>query len=180
LPTTQPQAKRGVTRSTAGPDAGPQHANARLRGARRSLRPSPRALQEARRHRRVRLRHGRRRRARRLRPLPRAAPRAHEPGGRPRAAPRGKAHPVDGPHGPRQRGRPSIPGEVGARALLARARQDSVRLAIVAAIAHLAPEGDVATAVALEAIVEADQKATRSYAGDEVLKIARALRSRVP
>jgi hypothetical protein len=78
----------------------------------------------------------------------------------------------------------AIHGTASTRAeLLARVdkvKDGSVRLAIVTAIAHLAPEGDVAAAGALEAIVEDDANATMNYAGDEVLKVARTLRSRVP
>jgi hypothetical protein len=56
----------------------------------------------------------------------------------------------------------------------------SVRLAMVEAIDHLAPQGDAATADKLEAIVEADNKAGVKYANDEVYKIALKLRSRLP
>jgi hypothetical protein len=59
-------------------------------------------------------------------------------------------------------------------------KDSSVRLAMVSAIDHLAPQGDAATADKLEAIVEADKKAGVNYANDEVYKIALKLRSRVP
>ena len=59
-------------------------------------------------------------------------------------------------------------------------KDSSVRLAMVEAIDHLAPQGDAATADKLEAIVEADKKAGVNYANDEVYKIALKLRSRVP
>jgi hypothetical protein len=59
-------------------------------------------------------------------------------------------------------------------------KDGSVRLALVEAIAHLAPEGDAADAGALEAIVEADRLAGVTYASDEVLAVALKLRSRVP
>jgi hypothetical protein len=56
----------------------------------------------------------------------------------------------------------------------------SVRLAMAEAIAHLAPEGDLAAAGALEAIVEDDRRSGVNHASDEVLKVALKLRSRVP
>lgn len=59
-------------------------------------------------------------------------------------------------------------------------KDDSVRLALVEAIAHLAPEGDAAAASTLEAVVEADRKAGVNHASDEVSKVALRLRSRVP
>jgi hypothetical protein len=59
-------------------------------------------------------------------------------------------------------------------------KDSSVRLAMVEAIDHLAPQGDAATADKLESIVEADKKAGVNYANDEVYKIALKLRSRVP
>lgn len=59
-------------------------------------------------------------------------------------------------------------------------KDGSARLALVEAIAHLAPEGDAAAAGTLEAIVEADRKAGVNHASDEVLKVALKLRSRVP
>jgi hypothetical protein len=78
----------------------------------------------------------------------------------------------------------AIHGTAATRAeLLARVdkvKDSSVRFAMVTAIAHLAPQGDLAAADALEAIVEADLRAGSSYASDEVLKVARTLRSRVP
>jgi hypothetical protein len=61
-----------------------------------------------------------------------------------------------------------------------RVKDGSVRVALVEAIAHLAPEGDAAAAATLEAIVEHDRKAGVSYASDEVSKVALKLRSRVP
>jgi len=59
-------------------------------------------------------------------------------------------------------------------------KDGSVRLAMVEAIAHLAPQGDASAADVLEGIVDADKKAGASYASDEVYKIALKLRSRVP
>jgi len=59
-------------------------------------------------------------------------------------------------------------------------KDGSVRLAMVEAIDHLAPQGDAATADKLEAIVDADNKAGVKYANDEVYKIALKLRSRLP
>jgi hypothetical protein len=59
-------------------------------------------------------------------------------------------------------------------------KDSAVRLAMVEAIAHLAPRGDVAAAEKVEKIVAADKKAGANYAGDEVTKIALKLRSRVP
>jgi hypothetical protein len=59
-------------------------------------------------------------------------------------------------------------------------KDGSVRLALIEAIAHLAPEGDAAAADRLEAIVENDRKAGVNYASDEVFKVALKLRSRVP
>lgn len=78
----------------------------------------------------------------------------------------------------------AIHGNASTRAeLLARVEKvtdGSVRLALVAAIAHLAPEGDVAAADALEAIVERAVSAGVNHANDEVLEVARTLRSRTP
>jgi hypothetical protein len=59
-------------------------------------------------------------------------------------------------------------------------KDGSVRLALVEAIAHLAPEGDAAAAGTLEAIVEDDRKTGVNYASDELSKVALKLRSRVP
>ena len=59
-------------------------------------------------------------------------------------------------------------------------KDSSVRLAMVEAIDHLAPQGDAPTADKLEAIVEADKKAGVNYANEEVYKVALKLRSRVP
>ena len=65
-------------------------------------------------------------------------------------------------------------------AKLASTKDASVRLAIGQAIDHLAPQGDVASAEKLEALVESDSKAGLRGASDEIVKIALRLRSRVP
>lgn len=60
-------------------------------------------------------------------------------------------------------------------------KDGSVRLALVEAIAHLAPEGDAAAAGTLEAIVEDDRKTgVNYYTSDELSKVALKLRARVP
>jgi hypothetical protein len=59
-------------------------------------------------------------------------------------------------------------------------KDPSVRLAVVEAILHLAPDGDAAGAGVLEAIVETERKAGENHASDEVSRIAQTLRSRVP
>ena len=59
-------------------------------------------------------------------------------------------------------------------------KDGSVRLAMVEAIDHLSPQGDLATATELEKVVDTDKAAGVSYADDEVYKTALKLRSRVP
>ena len=59
-------------------------------------------------------------------------------------------------------------------------KDGAVRIALVDAIADLAPEGDAAAAATLDAIVDHDLKAGVSYASEEVSKVALRLRSRVP
>ncbi|MCL2777929.1 MAG: hypothetical protein FWD73_07990 [Polyangiaceae bacterium] len=59
-------------------------------------------------------------------------------------------------------------------------RDRSVRLALIEAIDHLAPQGDGATADKLEKIAETDRTAGLDAATDEVYKVALKLRSRVP
>ena len=59
-------------------------------------------------------------------------------------------------------------------------KDGSVRLAMVEAIDHLSPQGDLPASEKLEAIVDADKKLAVNYANDEVYKIALKLRSRVP
>jgi hypothetical protein len=65
-------------------------------------------------------------------------------------------------------------------AKLDKVKDGSVRLAMVEAIDHLSPQGDVNTAAALEKVVDSDRAANVNYATDEVYKIALKLRSRVP
>ncbi len=59
-------------------------------------------------------------------------------------------------------------------------KDGSVRLAIVEAIDHLSPLGDLNASTALEKVVDADKAAGLNYANDEVFKTALKLRSRVP
>ncbi|MDB4944902.1 MAG: hypothetical protein JWP97_4436 [Labilithrix sp.] len=59
-------------------------------------------------------------------------------------------------------------------------KDGSVRLAMVEAIDHLSPQGDVNAATALEKVVDTDRSAGVNYADDEVFKTALKLRSRVP
>ena len=59
-------------------------------------------------------------------------------------------------------------------------KDGSVRLAMVEAIDHLSPQGDLAASTALEKVVDADKAAGVNYANDEVYKTALKLRSRVP
>ena len=59
-------------------------------------------------------------------------------------------------------------------------KDGSVRLAMVEAIDHLSPKGDMAASTALEKVVDADKAAGVNYANDEVFKTALKLRSRVP
>jgi hypothetical protein len=59
-------------------------------------------------------------------------------------------------------------------------KDGSVRLAMVEAIDHLSPQGDLAASTALEKVVDADKAAGVNYANDEVFKTALKLRSRVP
>jgi hypothetical protein len=65
-------------------------------------------------------------------------------------------------------------------AKLATTKDPSVRLAIAQAIDHLAPQGDVASAEKLEALVESENKAGLRGVSDELVKLALRLRSRVP
>ncbi len=78
----------------------------------------------------------------------------------------------------------AIYGDAATRASLvtklASTKDASVRLAIVQAIDHLAPQGDAASADKLDAIVLADQNAGVHAATDELAKTALRLRSRIP
>jgi hypothetical protein len=65
-------------------------------------------------------------------------------------------------------------------AKLASTHDGSVRLAMMGAIDHLSPQGDVATAEKVEAIVDTDKKAGVHAATDEIYRVALKLRSRVP
>lgn len=59
-------------------------------------------------------------------------------------------------------------------------KDGSVRLAMVEAVDHLSPNGDLNAATELEKVVDADKAAGVNYADDEVYKTALKLRSRVP
>ncbi|MCA9585777.1 MAG: hypothetical protein KC657_10510 [Myxococcales bacterium] len=56
----------------------------------------------------------------------------------------------------------------------------SVRLAIVEAIDHLAPNGDAPAGEKLDKLVETERAAGKNFAADEVFKVALKLKSRAP
>jgi hypothetical protein len=78
----------------------------------------------------------------------------------------------------------AIYGNVKTKADLAakvdKVKDGSVRLAMVEAIDHLSPHGDLDVSTALQKVVDADKAAGVNYADDEVFKTALKLRSRVP
>ena len=63
---------------------------------------------------------------------------------------------------------------------LDKVKDGSVRLAMLEAIDHLSPNGDVASADKLDKLVDADRAAGNTAGTDEMYRIALKLRSRVP